>query len=175
MKHVKVVVGSTNIVKIEATRDAFRRVFGSVEVEGVKVDSGVGVQPFTTEQTLAGALTRAKNALKAKKADFGVGIEGGIFVTSIGAFVNGWVVVTNGKKFGAASTLSVMLPKSVLKLFEENKVKELEEAIEIISGVSKPGEKMGAIGVLTNNYLDRKKSFEEAIIAALAPFITEYY
>jgi len=175
MSSIKVVVGSTNIVKIEATRSAFQKIFGKVEVEGVKVDSGVGLQPFTNEQTLAGALTRAKNALKKKKADFGVGIEGGIFVTSIGAFVNGWVVVTDGEIFGAASTISVMLPKKVLKLFEENKVKELEEAIEMISGISKPGEKMGAIGVLTNNYLDRKKSFEEAIIAALAPFITNYY
>jgi len=175
MKLITVVVGSTNNVKIEATKNAFQKVFSNVKVEGVKVDSGVGPQPFTNEKTLIGAINRARNALKKKEADYAVGIEGGIFVTSIGAFVNGWVVVTDGKKIGAASTLSVMLPKKVLKYFEEEKVRELEEAIEEISGIKKPGDKMGAIGVLTNNFIDRKKAFEEAIIAALAPFITDFY
>lgn len=175
MRRLTVIVGSTNRVKIEATKNAFEKVFRNVLVEGVKVDSGIGPQPYTNEMTLIGALNRAKAAFKTKKADFGVGIEGGIFTTSIGAFVNGWVVVTDGKKYGASSTLSVMLPKKVLRLLESGEARELEEAIERISGISAPGEKMGAIGVLTGNRLDRKKAFEDAIIAALAPFVTEYY
>jgi len=175
MSKITVIVGSTNKVKIEATKNAFKKIFGSVTVEGVKVDSGVGPQPYTNEMTLTGALNRAKAAFKIKKADFGVGIEGGVFVSSIGAFVNGWVVVTDGKRYGAASTISVMLPKKVVSLLESGEVKELEEAIEKISGISKPGDKMGAIGVLTGNRIDRKKAFEDAIIAALAPFTTEYY
>ena len=174
-KEVKVVVGSKNRVKIEAVKEAFEKVFKNVKVKSVKVDSGVGAQPFTQEKTILGAVNRAKKAYSLVKADYGVGIEGGIFITSFGAFVNGWVAITNGTNIGLGSTISVLLPKSILKLFEEKKISELEEGIEIISGLKTPGESIGAIGVLTSRLLDRKKAFVDAIYAALAPFVTKFY
>ncbi len=175
-KTIKVVVGSENPVKINAAKKAFNKLFGKVEIMGIKVDSEVGEQPFSNEMTLIGAINRAKNAMKkVTNADYWVGIEGGLYVTSVGVFVNGWVAVTNGTKFGYGSTISVQIPKSVVKMLESSEVMELEEGIERISGIPKPGEKMGAIGVLTNNLIDREEAFIQAIFAAMAPFITRYY
>ena len=178
MKRDKIIValGSKNPIKIEAAKEAFKKVFGDVEIISVEVDSGVGEQPFTNEMTLIGAINRAKRAFaKIKNADYGVGIEGGVYVASVGAFVNGWVAVTNGERFGYASTISALLPKSITEMFEKGEIRELEEGIEKISKIKNPGDKMGAIGVLTNNLLDRKKAFVDAIIAALAPFTTNFY
>ena len=173
---IKVVVGSENPVKINATKKAFNKFFHSVEVIGVKVDSEVGEQPFSNEVTLIGAINRAKNAMKkVANADYWVGIEGGLYVTSVGVFVNGWVAITNGSNFGYGSTISVQIPKSVVKMLETGEVRELEEGIEKISGIETPGEKMGAIGILTNNLIDREEAFIHAIFAAMAPFITRYY
>ncbi|MGQ4891958.1 MAG: inosine/xanthosine triphosphatase [Candidatus Njordarchaeia archaeon] len=171
----RIVVGSKNRVKIEAAREVFTQIFKDVEIVGVEVDSGVGAQPFTQERTILGAINRAKNALKKLDGDYGVGIEGGIFITSFGAFVNGWVAITDGKKFGIGSSISVQLPKSILKMFEDKEIAELEEGIEKISDIHSPGESIGAIGVLTNRLLDRKKAFVDAIKAAMAPFLTNYY
>jgi len=173
---IKVVVGSENPVKINAAKKAFNELFDRVEVMGIKVNSEVGAQPFSNEMTLIGAINRAKNAMKKiANADYWVGIEGGLYVTSVGVFVNGWVAITNGTSFGYGSTISVQIPKTLVKMLETGEVRELEEGIEKISGIEKPGEKMGAIGVLTNNLINREKAFIQAIFAAMAPFITEYY
>jgi len=173
-RKVVVGVGSTNPVKIEATREAFNKIFESVEIISIKVQN-VSKQPFSIESMISNAMIRAKKVMEEVKVDYAVGIEGGIYVTSFGAFVSGFVTITDGKKFGIGSSISIQLPKKILKLFEEGKIEELEEGIEIISGIEKPGDKMGAIGILTRGLLDRKKAFVDAIISALAPFITNYY
>jgi inosine/xanthosine triphosphatase len=77
---MKVAVGSENPIKIEAVRLAFNTVWPSkkCEILGVKVSSGVADQPMTNKESVKGATNRAKSAIKALNADFGVGLEGGI-------------------------------------------------------------------------------------------------
>ena len=55
---MKILVGSQNPVKIEATKEAFSTYFGKVEVRGIKVDSKVSNQP-TNDETFHGARNRA--------------------------------------------------------------------------------------------------------------------
>ena len=74
---MKVAVGSNNPVKVKAVENVFSRIFGNVTVEARKVASGVPPQPFGND-TVKGAITRAKNAYKSGSYDYGVGIEAGL-------------------------------------------------------------------------------------------------
>lgn len=57
----RVIVASTNPVKINAARRAFERLFpdDQFEVVGEEVKSGVSDQPMSDEETLRGATNRA--------------------------------------------------------------------------------------------------------------------
>ena len=55
---VYVAVGSTNPVKIGATRTVLERLRPHIRIEGVRVASGVPDQPWGDEQTIAGARAR---------------------------------------------------------------------------------------------------------------------
>ena len=61
---MKIIVGSTNPVKITSTKAAFETAFPEeeFEVEGVSVVSEVRDQPLSNDETLLGARNRAKNA-----------------------------------------------------------------------------------------------------------------
>jgi len=78
---MKVIVASTNPAKIKAVTDAFKKVFPEfkIKVESISVESGISEQPMSNKETLKGAMGRAKNARrKIPKADYWVGIEGGL-------------------------------------------------------------------------------------------------
>ncbi|OTA08420.1 hypothetical protein A9Z42_0001000 [Trichoderma parareesei] len=121
----RVVVASRNPVKISAAREAFRGMFPSTEFSftGLSVPSGVADQPMTDAETLQGARNRAQNARDAEpRADYWVGIEGG--VDDIGGAMEtfAWVVVlgrakTTGSK--AASEPSGSQPESARDDFIE--------------------------------------------------------
>src|SRR3989344_1784133 len=77
----KVVVASTNPVKIETTKIGFGFVFPDEEFvfEGVMASSRVSDQPLSEEETLQGAHNRVTHAQElVPDADFYVGLEGGM-------------------------------------------------------------------------------------------------
>ena len=96
---MKVVVGSKNPVKIQATKEAFEKLWPKKNrsVIGLEVKSGVSDQPMSDEESIKGASNRAKKALKTGKADFGIGFEGGLHKIGEKWFDCGWVVVVNKK------------------------------------------------------------------------------
>ncbi len=61
---MKVIVGSENKVKVRAVREAFEERFPGAVVEGKSVDSGVSEQPLSLEETIEGAINRAKRAFE---------------------------------------------------------------------------------------------------------------
>jgi len=73
---VKVLVGSQNRVKLEATKEAFSRYFTEVEVIGIEVDSKVSSQPIN-EETFWGAKSRATELEKINRER---GLNGRYFV-----------------------------------------------------------------------------------------------
>ena len=99
---MRVGVGSGNPVKrraVEAVLDAGEDAFGEgATVEAVPVDSGVSEQPRGHRETVAGAETRARNALAAGAYDLGVGIEGGVadVAAAPGLFLVMWAAVADG-------------------------------------------------------------------------------
>jgi len=139
------------------------------QVEGIDVPSGVSDQPMTDEETLAGALNRAKNASKAvAQADYWVGIEGGCQDQNNELQVFAWVVVLADRRVGKGKTGTFYLPREVASLVRQGK--ELGDADDIVFGRSNSKQQNGSIGILTSDVLDRTAFYEQAVIMALVPF-----
>ncbi len=168
---ITIAIASNNPVKIQATLNGFQRMFPSetYQVETVSVSSDVSDQPASNQETLRGALNRANGAVNlAPEADYWVGIEGGIedFGTEMAAFA--WIVVQTKDLCGKGRTGSFFLPRKVADLVRAGK--ELGEADDIVFLKSNSKQKDGAIGILTENVVDRTSLYEQAVILALVPF-----
>ncbi len=170
---MKVLVGSENPVKIEATREVFSKYFGETEVTGIEVSSKVSAQPVN-EETFEGAKNRAlelKKLSEEKKlgADFFVGIEGGItklyskwFALGVGC------VIDNQGRIGYGVSPYFELPQSIIEqLLSGN---ELGEVMEKISGKDNIRQREGAIGFLSKGMMNRKDLYIHSLIVALVPF-----
>lgn len=165
-----IVVASKNPVKIGAVQAAFRRMYPAEEFEmqGVSVSSGVGHQPISEKQTYRGADQRARNAaLAVKAADYWVGIEGGIEDTDQGMVAFAWVVILSAGGTGKGRTGSFVLPEPVAELVRQGH--ELGAANDLVFGRQNSKQQEGAIGLLTDNAMDRTELYEHAVVLALAP------
>ncbi len=186
-----VIVASQNPVKIQAAREGFARMFPgeSFTFQAVTAPSEVSDQPFSSMETLRGAYNRARNARRVSPdADYWIGIEGGVEETPEGgpgtencetagdlthslagglaAFA--WVVVLSGNRAGKGRTGLLFLPPRVAELVHQGK--ELGEADDIVFGRTNSKQENGAVGLLTNNLIDRAAFYEQAVILALIPF-----
>lgn len=167
----KVIIASKNPVKIEAVKIGFGKMFSEdqFEFEGISVPSGVADQPMTNEETLQGAINRSENAFAEKKdADFWIGVEGGIQKNENYMSAFAWVFVKSNKMQGKGRTAEFYLPQKVIELI--NQGKELGEADDIVFGRNNSKQKAGAVGILTENVIDRARLYSEAVIMALIPF-----
>ncbi len=169
MKRLLVAVGSTNPVKIEAAKRAFSR-FWSVEVRGIKVDSGVPLEPIGPS-VVEGAKNRAKASLMKTGADFGVGVEGGIFYLANRYYCTGfvWIERRDGV-YGTGTSGWFECPKKFLpKLL---KGKELGDLMAELSGKENIRREEGAIGFFTRGAVSRTDLYTHGILMALARFVS---
>jgi len=168
----KIAVASANPVKLRAAGDGFRKTFPGEDVHPVSVlaSSGVADQPFTGEETLRGATTRARGAAKAApEADFWVGIEGGVEETREGMTAFAWVVVLDPDgRVGRGRSGTFYLPEEVAELVRSGK--ELGEADDIVFGRENSKQEEGAVGLLTGGVIDRRALYEHATVLALVAF-----
>ncbi len=167
----KVVVASKNPVKINATREAFEKVFPeeTFEVIGMQVPSFVSDQPMSDEETLEGAINRAENVkLANKSADFWVGIEGGIETDGIDMDAFGWIIVLTKKRFGQARSCTFPLPPYVAKAVLAGK--ELGHVNDEFFKMHNSKQGGGAVGSLTDNLVTRMDLYIQPLILALIPF-----
>ncbi|NOZ36058.1 MAG: non-canonical purine NTP phosphatase [Chlorobi bacterium] len=172
MTQKKVVTASESPVKINAVKNAFRKVFYEKEFEiiSVSVKSGVADQPLNNSETFQGAKNRADNAKKKiPQADFWIGIEGGTEKNGNETEAFAWVYIISENKTGKARTASFFLPKKITDLI--NKGYELGDADDIIFKQKNSKKKTGAVGILTRNIISRSDYYSEAVILALIPVI----
>jgi len=171
----KVIVASTNPVKVEAAQIGLAKMFPdeSFDVRGVPAPSDVSDQPMSSDETLIGATNRARNVAKlVTEADYWIGIEGGIEDVNGELEVFAWVVVKAGSgKIGKGKTGSFFLPQKVAEFVRQGV--ELGEADDIVFGRKNSKQANGAIGLLTSNVLTRTTYYEPAVIMALIPFKNE--
>jgi inosine/xanthosine triphosphatase len=166
-------VGSTNPIKAEAVRRVFARLFGEkdLEIRLIRVSSGVPAQPFDA-QVAQGARMRAEKALC--EADYGVGIEAGLIwnETFQGYFdVQFCVIVDQGGHITTGHGSGFFYPPSVIARVQQGQT--VGQAMTALTGIEKIGQKMGAIGYLTQGLLDRTTLTEQAVLMALVPRIRD--
>ncbi|MBC3540891.1 inosine/xanthosine triphosphatase [Rufibacter sediminis] len=170
----KVVVASTNPVKVEAALSGLQAMFPQHEfqVEPISVPSGVADQPMSDTETLTGAFNRMCNAFDAHpQADFWVGIEGGVQALHQELAAFAWIVVRAQGLVGKARSGMFFLPPAVANLVHQGV--ELGEADDRVFGQANSKQNGGAIGILTDNVVDRKSLYEQTMKLALVPFKNE--
>jgi inosine/xanthosine triphosphatase len=168
---MRVAVGSENPVKIAAVEEVFSKVFGSVEVVSILIDSGVPPQPFGLD-TLRGAENRAKRALEATGADYGVGIEGGLIELGGQWYNLGFVaIVDKGGFLGTGTSGWFELPPSFVERLRGGE--ELAGVVDSFFGVKGVGRTEGAVGVLTGNRVTRRDLYVHGLYMAMIPLLNK--
>ncbi len=163
-----------NPVKANAIRLAFERMFPSwqFQVEPFAASSGVADQPMSDEETLTGARNRMEQTRShCTTADFWAGVEGGIQDDAQGMNAFAWIVVQSNAVRGEARTATFPLPNSVAILVRQGV--ELGHANDRVFGRHNSKHNEGAIGILTDNVIDRTMLYEHATIMALVAIKNE--
>ncbi|MBN2043304.1 MAG: inosine/xanthosine triphosphatase [Candidatus Aenigmarchaeota archaeon] len=168
---MKIIVGSKNNVKIDAVRETIERydfLKGSV-VEGNEVDSSVHKQPKTLEETVRGAINRAKEAFV--DCNLSVGIEDGLMPvpeTKTGMMNVCVCVIWDGKDTHIGLASGFEYPKEVTKMVMEEGM-DIDEAYYKLGMTDKKriGSHEGVIGQLTKGRFTRKDATKEAVMMAL--------
>jgi len=170
---VKVAVGSRNPVKISAAENIFSKIYGEIEVIGLDVDSCVGEQPFGLDETIKGAINRAKKAYS-DDLDFGVGVESGLMKTphSISGYIDlQWCAIFDGDKITLGVSSGFEYPPCVIENVLNGK--EVGDVMDRVTGIKELGEKMGAVSYLSKGMLDRTQNTEQCILMAMIPRLNE--
>ena len=164
-------VGSTNPVKLAAARAVVGRVAPGARVEPVIVASTVRDQPFGDEETIRGALSRARGAREAVGGELGIGIEGGVVDAEGSMRTCAWAAVVDAAgREGVGGSLAMPLPDGVARLVRSGV--ELGEAMDRLTGEHNTKQRQGAVGILTAGLVDRQAAYEVILSYALARFLT---
>lgn len=167
----KVVIASTNPVKIEAVKLGFQKMFPDQEFEltGISVSSGVADQPMSNQETFDGAKNRVDNAAtQSPGADFYVGIEGGLDEIAHEMEAFAWVLIKSGEKYGKSRTGTFFIPQEVARLVKGGM--EMGKADDIVFRRENSKQQNGAVGILTHDAMTRTTYYTEAVVLALIPF-----
>jgi inosine/xanthosine triphosphatase len=164
-----VTVGSQNPVKIQATLNVLKKVYKDLEVHSAEVDSGVPDQPIGLDQTIEGAVNRAKKSYS-QNCDLSVGIESGLLETphTITGYVDlQWCAIFDGKKVTLGVSAGFEYPPRVVE--EVLKGIEVGNIMDELTGIDHLGKKMGAVSYLSHGMLDRVGNTEQCVLMAMIP------
>jgi inosine/xanthosine triphosphatase len=146
-------VGTANPMKLRAAGKAFAKFFGKVKVVGIDVPSGVSPQPISFGEVVRGARARALAAFR--DCDYSVGIEAGVFKVgpvSPRPFQITMACIFNGSREALGSGPFYEVPPSLVR--------------EVLSS------DQGSVAKVTRGKVTREKVTVDAIVMALAPFVT---
>lgn len=168
---MRVFVGSVNPAKLEAVRAALEESgrFPGLEVTSRDVSSDVSEQPTSLDETVRGAINRARNAFKA--CDLSIGLEDGLIAvpyTQSGYMNVCACAISDGSRDHIGLSSSFEYPLPVIRLV-------IEEGLDITRAFLKAGlsdnpqlgAAEGAIGILTKGKLTRADYAKQAVTMAL--------
>ncbi len=170
-KHV--LVASQNQIKLKATAAAFAKYSTEtydLELTDLNISSGVSDQPMSLSETTLGVVNRLKAIQTTNGYDFYVAIEGGVYSveTPLGAkwFESACAVVA---KVGGEPCIAYGPAYPVPEKFVRHLQKglDLNQAMELETGMQKAGSGIGFNGWLTKGKLDRQAASAEAVLLAL--------
>lgn len=170
---MRILMGTKNPGKIEGARQAFERYFENIEIEGVDVQSEVGIQPVN-EEIFKGAKNRIKNLKKYAKenkieADFYIASEAGI-TNSLGEWIdiNAAVIEEKTGIVSVGISQGFEIPE---KYVDEVKNTELGNLMDRLFKGKELGKGKGGINYLTKDDVSRIDLTRNAFIMALIKFI----
>src|SRR3989337_50513 len=91
----RIAIGSQHPAKVAAATAVLRQAFPHAEIIALTVDSGVRPAPTSAEETIQGALGRARRALEEAGADLGIDRKSTRLNSSHGTFLGGWAAVVD--------------------------------------------------------------------------------
>jgi inosine/xanthosine triphosphatase len=151
---IRVRVATANPMKVAATRKAFGKYWKKVAVAALEIPSSVSQQPISFGEIARGARDRARRAFG--ECDFSVGIEAGVFrvaAVSPRPFQITLACVFDGLRetLGAGPFYEV----------PEGLVRDIVKADR------------GSVAVVTKGKVTREQVTRDAVLMALAPFVSE--
>ena len=170
MNRLRIAVGTENPVKIVAVRDVFEDLFKDeqVEVLGIPVDSAVSIQPFG-EEVIVGAVNRS---LKSEDADYGIGIEGGVFKLGDRWYNLGFVAIADKKGvIGTGTSGWFECPEPILEKLKNGE--ELGTVMDRLTGRKGTKRREGAVRIFTRGKVTRKEFYKHGLYMALIPFLNK--
>ena len=170
---MNVIVGLKNPVKLNATRNILRKIYGEIDVSSIDVESGVPDQPFGLDETIKGAVNRAKKAYS-DDVDLSVGIESGLMETpnTITGYIDlQWCAIFDGDRITLGVSSGFEYPPEVIK--EVLNGFEVGDVMDRITGITDLGTKKGAVSYLSKDMLDRTENTEQCVLTAMIPRMNE--
>ncbi len=181
-------IGSKNPTKINATKIAFEKYYQIHYLHSFLVDSRVPDQPIGFEETISGAVNRAKGAFSALKPSknndikpFGVGIEAGLI--KIPYTLTGYmdfqfcVIIDELGKISLGTGVSFEYPSQIVEQILQNEDLEIGNLLGNMAHNINLKYEAGAIGFLSKNQMNRTELLTSAVMCALLPIINKelYY
>ncbi|UOQ46113.1 DUF84 family protein [Halobacillus salinarum] len=155
---MNVYIGSQNPTKKAAVKSEFPE----DEIIGVDVESKVSAQPFSDEETLEGAINRARECAAMKKADLGIGLEGGVMEIGEDLYLCNWgALIDHRENLYTASGARIRLPDEIKKELEKGL--ELGEVMDRYTAKQNVRKNEGAIGIFTNGAIIREEMFQHIV------------
>ncbi|MDQ0254983.1 inosine/xanthosine triphosphatase [Evansella vedderi] len=155
----EIYIGSTNPAKVRAVEKVF---LPPAVVVPRDVPSSVSPQPRSDEETMLGAINRAKYLIEYTDASVAIGLEGGVVENEAGMLLCNWGALI-AKKNGiyTAGGARIYLPKDIAE--EIRTGRELGEVIDEWTGRNNIRKKEGTIGILTYGEIDRIEMFKHIV------------
>ena len=163
---MKIMVGSKNAAKVAAVQMGVASYWPDAVVESMETESGVSNQPIGQEETMQGALNRARAACKAN-GGLGVGLEGGVAQYNGQWVMMSFVAVSDGSRDVVVPVTGTPLPHAwgeALKNGAELRPYVLEAGLPY-------DYKKGVIALLTQDVVQRDDMFASAVKTAMAPWV----
>lgn len=157
---MKIAIGTKNRAKIQAVKNVFG---ADADIIGIDVPSGVSEQPFSDEETITGAINRAKEAIVKTSRPIGIGLEGGVTETPFGLVLCNWgaIVVEGEQKPFIAGGARILLPEVISERLRKGE--ELGPVMAEFCKKENVRSHEGAIGIFTNGRINRDDMFTHVV------------
>lgn len=156
----EIAVGSTNPIKIQAVKNVLNH--ENARVIACSASSKVRPQPLSDEETLQGAMNRACDCLEKTACPLAIGLEAGTVFRHDQLYLCHWgaIVDRNQNSFFTNGPL-ILLPSDYRKPLLDGH--NLEDIMHRSTGIESLGAKEGAIGVFTQNRLNREAMLTQIV------------
>ena len=167
---MKVGIGSQNKTKVNAVAELLEDypLFAGAEIEGVKVEIEEFGHPKSLEETVAGAVDRAKQACAGR--DYGFGIESGLMEvpqTKSGYMEVAVCAIYDGSQIHLGLSQAFEWPKKVVDMILAGKDGSQAMKAAGLTEHQKIGEHEGVINVFAKGRTNRTQYNKNAVMMAL--------